>query len=55
MTPGEKALMRMADVSAVLLPFEIAMLVLFCAVMLSALLLMAPALKAAIKELLDLD
>lgn len=53
MTPGERALIRLADQGAVLLPFEIATLVLFCAVMVAALVIMAPAVRAAIRDLLE--
>lgn len=54
MTPGERALVRMAE----LVPWErayyavgIVALVLFCAVMVATLAIMAPAVRAAVKDL----
>jgi hypothetical protein len=58
MTPGERALLEMAEVvpwERAFLAVGILALALFCLVMVAALVLMAPAVRTAVRELLGLE
>jgi hypothetical protein len=58
MTPGERALLEMADIvpwERAFLAVGIVALALFCLVMMAALVLMAPAVRTAVRELLGLE